>query len=175
MSPKKKRSRSTPKESKGAYPRSIDSTPLAASSPPMLIEHRRLIFIAFLFSILFNEPVSRHKNSTSRSTKKSSINMNKPVEYKNVIICREKLSPFWIAQWTDGRGKRICRSTKVPVGGGSFQGERLSSAQAQCRALMILSVHILSALLIYTDSSAGYLLRLIPLFLILMLTQLFIY
>lgn len=63
--------------------------------------------------------------------------MNKSDEFKNVIVCREKLSPYWIAQWTDGRGKRIRRSTKVPCKGGQYHGERLSSAQAQRRALMV--------------------------------------
>ena len=63
--------------------------------------------------------------------------MKKDVAYKNVIVCREKLSPFWVAQWTDGRGRRRRRSTKVPVAGGVFLGERLSAAQAERRALMV--------------------------------------
>lgn len=62
--------------------------------------------------------------------------MNKS-DFKNVLICREKLSPYWIAQWTDARGKRIRRSTKVPVKGGIYNGERLSSTQAKRRALMV--------------------------------------
>lgn len=63
--------------------------------------------------------------------------MNKTTDFKNVIVCREKLSSFWIVQWTNGRGKRIRRSTKVPAKGGIYQGERLSSSQAERRALMV--------------------------------------
>ncbi len=63
--------------------------------------------------------------------------MNKTADFKNVIVCRERLSPYWIAQWTNGRGKRIRRSTKVPAKGGNYQGERLSPVQAQRRALMV--------------------------------------
>lgn len=42
----------------------------------------------------------------------------------NVIVCRDAKSPFWLAQWMDGRGKRHRRSTKVPVSGGMFGAER---------------------------------------------------
>lgn len=63
--------------------------------------------------------------------------MKKQEDFKNVIVCREKLSPFWIAQWTDGRGKRKRRSTKVPVGGGVYKGERLTAGQAERRALLV--------------------------------------
>lgn len=55
----------------------------------------------------------------------------------NVIVCRDAKSPYWMAQWTDGRGKRCRRSTKVPVAGGMFGAERLSAAQAKKRALMV--------------------------------------
>ena len=64
------------------------------------------------------------------------MSMNKS-DFKNVLICKEKLSPYWIAQWTYARGKRIRRSTKVPVKGGSYKSERLSTTQAERRALMV--------------------------------------
>ena len=90
---------------------------------------------------MFNESVVQHKNSTSaqhkNSTKKCLISMKKQDSFRNVIVCREKLSPFWIAQWTDGRGRRVRRSTKVPVGGGEYRGERLSEKQAERRAVMV--------------------------------------
>lgn len=76
-------------------------------------------------------------NIAQGAAQKNSMNMNMHSEYKNVIVCREKLSPFWIAQWTDGRVKRVRRSTKVPVGGGVYKAERLSAAQAERRALLV--------------------------------------
>lgn len=61
----------------------------------------------------------------------------KYAESKNVIVCREKNSPFWIAQFTAPDGTRKRRSTKVPVEGGLFQGERLARAQSNNRALLV--------------------------------------
>ena len=58
-------------------------------------------------------------------------------EIRNVIVCKERLSPYWIGQWTDGRGRRRRRSTKVPVGGGVYRGERLTAGQAERRALLV--------------------------------------
>ena len=90
---------------------------------------------------MFNELVAWHKFSTSAQHKKlvNTLNeiMKKQEDFRNVIVCREKLSPYWIAQWTDARGKRNRRSTKVPVRGGVYRGERLSAAQAERRALMV--------------------------------------
>lgn len=77
------------------------------------------------------------KIAQAAAQEKNSMSMNKPTEYKNVIVCKEKLSPFWIAQWTDARGRRVRRSTKVPVGGGAYNGERLNASQAERRALMV--------------------------------------
>lgn len=61
----------------------------------------------------------------------------KKVESKNVIICRERLSPYWIAQYTGPDGRRRRRSTKVPAEGGTYNGERLTRAQAKNRALLV--------------------------------------
>ena len=46
-------------------------------------------------------------------------------------------SPFWVAQWTLSNGARQKRSTKVPMAGGLFRGERLSKVQAKNRALVV--------------------------------------
>lgn len=46
-------------------------------------------------------------------------------------------SPFWLAQLVRADGSRVKRSTKVPVEGGLFQGERLSKVQARKRALLV--------------------------------------
>lgn len=55
----------------------------------------------------------------------------------HVIICRDAKSPFWMAQFTAPDGSRRRRSTKVPVEGGFFQGEKLSRYQAKNRALAV--------------------------------------
>lgn len=54
-----------------------------------------------------------------------------------VSVTQEKKSPFWVAQWSYSDGSRMKRSTKVPVEGGVFQGERLSKPQAKRRALLV--------------------------------------
>ena len=46
-------------------------------------------------------------------------------------------SPYWLAQLVRPDGSRVKRSTKVPVEGGLFQGERLSKPQAKRRALLV--------------------------------------
>lgn len=46
-------------------------------------------------------------------------------------------SPFWLAQLVRPDGSRVKRSTKVPVEGGLFLGERLSKVQARKRALLV--------------------------------------
>lgn len=56
---------------------------------------------------------------------------------RNVIVCRDAKSPFWMAQFTGPNGRRCRRSTKVPVNGGVFEGERLTAAQAKRRALLV--------------------------------------
>ena len=55
----------------------------------------------------------------------------------SVIVCRDAKSPFWMAQWCDGRGRRRRKSTKVPVDGGPFGSELLTRAQAKKRALLV--------------------------------------
>ena len=54
-----------------------------------------------------------------------------------VSVTQERKSPFWVAQWSYSDGSRKKRSTKVPLEGGVFQGERLSKAQAKRRALLV--------------------------------------
>lgn len=65
----------------------------------------------------------KHETSTNRST--------------NIIVCKDAKSPYWIAQFTSPSGQRRRKSTKIPVNGGMFQGERLSAAQAKRRALLV--------------------------------------
>ncbi len=55
----------------------------------------------------------------------------------SVSIYSDAKSPFWLAQLVRPDGSRVKRSTKVPVEGGLFQGERLSKAQAKRRALLV--------------------------------------
>lgn len=71
--------------------------------------------------------MDKHNFSTTRSTTGS----------RNVIVCQEKRSPFWIAQFNAPDGSRKRRSTRVPVDGGCFDGEMLSKKQAKSRALMV--------------------------------------
>lgn len=54
-----------------------------------------------------------------------------------VSVTQERKSPFWVAQWSFSDGSRKKRSTKVPLEGGVFQGERLSKSQAKRRALLV--------------------------------------
>lgn len=58
-------------------------------------------------------------------------------ESKNIIVCRERMSPYWIAQFTGPDGRRRRRSTKVPLDGGEYRGERLTKTQAKARALLV--------------------------------------
>lgn len=55
----------------------------------------------------------------------------------SVSVTKDAKSPFWLAQWTDARGKRVKRSTKVPVAGGVYRGERLTPVQARKRAEVV--------------------------------------
>lgn len=54
-----------------------------------------------------------------------------------VSVTKDAKSPYWVAQWTDARGRRLKRSTKVPVAGGVYRGERLTPAQARKRAEVV--------------------------------------
>lgn len=80
--------------------------------------------------------VSRHENSTSASTKNKTVT-NAMNPSTNIIICRDAKSPYYLAQFTAPNGTRMRRSTKVPVAGGIFRGEKLTRAQAQKRALLV--------------------------------------
>ena len=55
----------------------------------------------------------------------------------SVGLAAEAKSPYWVAQWSLSNGKRMKKSTKVPVAGGVFKGERLSKPQARNRALLV--------------------------------------
>ena len=55
----------------------------------------------------------------------------------SVGLAAEAKSPYWVAQWSLSNGKRMKKSTKVPVAGGMFKGERLSKPQARNRALLV--------------------------------------
>lgn len=77
-----------------------------------------------------NRLISAHENSTTDSTKMKTTS-------RNILICQDAKSPYYIAQFTAPGGNRVRRSTKVPVAGGIFQGERLNAAMAKKRALLI--------------------------------------
>ena len=55
----------------------------------------------------------------------------------NIIIFQDAKSPYWVCQYTGPDGLRRKKTTKVPILGGLFQGERLTKAQAKSRALLI--------------------------------------
>ncbi len=54
-----------------------------------------------------------------------------------VSLHQDVKSPFWWAQWSLSDGSRVKKSTKVPLVGGLFQGERLSKPQAKRRELLV--------------------------------------
>ena len=54
-----------------------------------------------------------------------------------VSLFQDAKSPYWWAQWSLSDGSRVKKSTKVPLVGGLFQGERLSKPQAKRRALLV--------------------------------------
>ena len=54
-----------------------------------------------------------------------------------VSINQAANSPFWMVSFRSSDGKQKRRSTKVPVAGGMFQGEKLTAAQAKKRALIV--------------------------------------
>ena len=55
----------------------------------------------------------------------------------NISIFQDAKSPYWFCQFTGADGVRRKKTTKVPVAGGIFQGEKLSRNQAKIRALII--------------------------------------
>lgn len=56
---------------------------------------------------------------------------------KSISINKDRLSPFWFVSFVGPDGAMKRRSTKVPVGGGMFEGEKLNAKQAEKRALMV--------------------------------------
>ena len=81
------------------------------------------------------------RNSERKVNEKSlfsSMDMKRDsVFVSGVALLQDAKSPFWVAQWSLSDGSRKKRSTKVPVAGGLFQGERLSAAQAKKRAMLV--------------------------------------
>lgn len=68
----------------------------------------------------------------------SSIDMKRDgVFVSGVSLFQDAKSPYWWAQWSLSDGSRVKKSTKVPLVGGLFQGERLSKPQAKRRALLV--------------------------------------
>ncbi len=68
----------------------------------------------------------------------SSIDMKRDgVFVSGVSLFQDAKSPCWWAQWSLSDGSRVKKSTKVPLVGGLFQGERLSKPQAKRRALLV--------------------------------------
>lgn len=67
--------------------------------------------------------MNKHKNGTKRST--------------NIIVCLDAKSPYWIAQFTAPNRRRVRRSTKVPVSGGFYEGEKITKTQAKSRAMLV--------------------------------------
>lgn len=55
----------------------------------------------------------------------------------SVSVNEDTKSPYWMATFRGADGKMKRRSTRVPVDGGMFQGERLTRAQAKKRALIV--------------------------------------
>lgn len=52
-------------------------------------------------------------------------------------INKAENSPFWMVSFIGPDGKQKRRSTKVPIAGGMYQGEKLSPKQAEKRALLV--------------------------------------
>ena len=55
----------------------------------------------------------------------------------NIIIFQDAKSPYWMCQYTGPDGLRRKKTTKVPILGGLYQGEKLSKSQAKNRALIV--------------------------------------
>ena len=101
----------------------MGSSPTAGIYANAVNNGNKLIFLDFRLLMCVNNVVMKHENSTRRST--------------NIIVCRDAKSPYWMAQFTSPEGRRIRRSTKIPVAGGFYNGERLTKAQAKNRALIV--------------------------------------
>lgn len=56
---------------------------------------------------------------------------------ENISINKDAKSPFYMVTFRDSQGRQRRRSTKVPVGGGLFQGEKLTAKQAEKRAFVV--------------------------------------
>ena len=57
--------------------------------------------------------------------------MNKPFYKGRLSINKEKSSPYWMVTFQGPDGKMKRRSTKVPVNGGEFEGDRITAKLAE--------------------------------------------
>lgn len=57
--------------------------------------------------------------------------MNKPFYKGRLSINKEKSSPYWMVTFQGPDGKMRRRSTKVPVNGGEFEGDRITAKLAE--------------------------------------------
>lgn len=73
-----------------------------------------------------------HENYTNQNT-----TFRGATECRNVRVARDTKSPYWAATFVGPDGRRVKKSTKVPVEGGLFRGEKLTKAQAKNRAIMV--------------------------------------
>lgn len=55
----------------------------------------------------------------------------------SVSLNADAKSPFWFVSFVGSDGRQRRRSTKVPVAGGLYKGERLTATQAKKRALLV--------------------------------------
>lgn len=56
---------------------------------------------------------------------------------ENLSINKDAKSPFWMVTFRDAQGRQRRRSTKIPIDGGIFQGEKLTAKQAEKRAFVV--------------------------------------
>ena len=57
--------------------------------------------------------------------------MSKPFYKGRLSINKEKSSPYWMVTFQGPDGKMKRRSTKVPVNGGEFEGDRITAKLAE--------------------------------------------
>mgnify|MGYP001496264434 CR=1 FL=1 len=57
--------------------------------------------------------------------------MSKPFYSGRLSINKEKSSPYWMVTFQGPDGKMRRRSTKVPVNGGEFEGDRITAKLAE--------------------------------------------
>ncbi len=93
--------------------------------------------IWLFFIALENEKVHSTLDFCAKTERKMKTMYKRMCDVAGVSVTKDAKSPYWVAQWTDARGKRLKRSTKVPRAGGVYRGERLTPAQARKRAEVV--------------------------------------